>query len=59
MRPASCFFRTKSRAAPRPPCYTGPIIHEGGSAMQTIREYADRGMIAVDVDEQNRYRYFE
>lgn len=35
------------------------ISQQSGLAMQTIREYADRGMIAVDVDEQNRYRYFE
>lgn len=35
------------------------ISEQSGLAMQTIREYADRGMIGVNVDEQNRYRYFE
>lgn len=35
------------------------ISEHSGLAMQTIREYADRGMIGVNVDGQNRYRYFE
>ena len=40
--------------------YTVKSISEhSGLAMQTIREYADRGMIGVNVDGQNRYRYFE
>lgn len=35
------------------------ISEQSGLAMQTIREYADRGMISADVSGQNRYRYFE
>lgn len=35
------------------------ISEQSGLAMQTIREYADRGMIGVNVDGQNRYRYFD
>ncbi|MDO4549242.1 MAG: MerR family transcriptional regulator, partial [Clostridia bacterium] len=37
----------------------GTISRQSGLAVQTIREYADRGLLEMDKDDKSNYRYFD